>query len=423
MPKYLLLAAFILPPVLPQGTSVLFALVLAVLTVLYVHSRPKSEVMQFAWPLVPLTIPLLYGFWSYPVEAWMRDVALFAKPAAVMLSALLFGHVLAKREGAVAVERVALVGACISAVIYLLFGVHGRTSTSALINFELLWSRGGFYVWTPALLLVGVRILMGLSVSRLHLVSIPLLGAAVFLSESRALVLSLAVGMVVALLRSRWRRIKLGRLIVVGALLGAVAMATISARFAATPGIAAVNELEFTSANYGDENERWRGFEIYQAVRKWEDGTRFQQAFGHGMGSQIELGMSFFLAGRFYDAIPQAHNGYATLLVKTGVVGIVCFLLFYASLIVISWRTVAVAERRRKPAVLAALAAAFMIPILAYSIEGATSPGSFDPTLTFIGAVIGANCWRIRRWRPSQRREWAPATDWSTASYAARSGS
>jgi hypothetical protein len=400
LPHYVLLASLVLPPVLPQGASVVFAVACAALALMYVRSRPAAEGWQFAWPLVPLAVPLVYGFFGHPAGDWIRDVALFTKPALVVLTGLLFGHVVARRHGAWNVERLAVTGAAIAAVIYLLFGVHGRTDTSALIDFEPLWNRGGFYVWVPALLLVVLRVLAGWRLTRLQLVSLPLLGTVVLLSQSRAVVLAICVGLTVALFRSRLRAVRPGRLLVVGTLLVSVAVATIMARIDATPGIAAVNELEFTSANYGEENERWRGFEVFMAVRKWEDGSSFERIFGHGFGSQIELGITFFLAGRHYDAIPQSHNGYATLLVKTGIVGIVCFLLYYASLVVISWRTAGIAARERRPAVLAVLAAAFMIPIMAYSIEGVTSPGAFDPTLTFIGAILGANTSRLRRWKP-----------------------
>jgi hypothetical protein len=399
VPTFFLITALLLPPVLPQGTSVVFAMLAALAAALYVRSRPKTDVMEFGWPLLPLAVPLLYGA-SYPLPAWLRDVALFSKPVLVMFTALMFGHVIAASRGQGAVERVALIGAIATAVVYILFGVHGRTDTEALINFEPLWNRGGFYVWTPVLLMVGLRFLIKEKLTVLHYVCGGLLGMGALLSQSRSLILAMIIGMLVALARSRMRRVKPFRLALVAALLASIAAATIVARYEATPNIGEVNEMEFSAADVGDENQRWRGFEAYMAAQKWEGGNWFEKAFGHGFGSQIELGMSFFLAGRYYDAIPQSHNGYATLLVKTGVVGIASFLLFYLSLIVVSWRTAGIAPRESKPAVLAALAAASMIPIMAYTIEGATSPGSFDPTLTYIGMMIGANTLRIRRWRP-----------------------
>lgn len=401
MIKYLLLAAFVLPPVLPQAGSVIFAALLAIVAMLRVRSRPWREGWQFGWPFLLLLLPMVYGLFIHPTGDWVRDVALEFKPAFVTMTAVLFGYAVARREGAREIERLLMIGAMISCVVYIVFGTHGRTDTEAWLQTDFLWNRGGFYIWLPAMLLIALRLVLGRGLTWLHLVCAPLLLLSLYLSESRALVVAITLGAGVGIVRAGVRRIRLGRMVAVAGVISLVLAATLVARFDATPGVGEVNELDFSASNFGEENQRWRGFETFTAVSQWASGNPFEMAFGQGMGAQIDLYKPFFLAGRFYESLPQAHNGYATLLVKDGVAGIVCFMLYYFMVMLVAWRTFRIAALERRPAVLAALGAICMVPIMGYTIEGAISPGQFDPTLMFIGAVIGANTSRIRKWRPA----------------------
>jgi O-antigen ligase len=333
---------------------------------------------------------------------WGRDLARLPKPVFVLLASITLGYVIAMRYSADKVEKLAMIGAIVSCLLYILFGVHGRTDTAALIDFEPLWNRGGFYLWIPVMLLIVVRFMTAQRLGWVHLTCAAFLAIVVFESQSRAVIVALVIGAVIALLRLRGQ-ISFPRTVFIGVLVGVLAALTIAARYEDTPGVAEVNEMEFTAADYGEESQRWRGFEAFQAGLMWTKGSTFEKVFGHGMGAGIDLGGSYYLAGRYWETLPQSHNGYATLLVKTGIVGIACYLFFYLAMIVVAWRTAAITERPRKPAVIAALGAAAIAPILAYTVEGYVSPGVFDPMLTFVGAVLGANTWRIRGWVPWTR--------------------
>lgn len=397
--KYILFAAFVVPPFLPLAPSMIFAMLTAAFAVLQVRSRRPREVMQFCWPLLPLAGAMAYGLVVAPLEDSVRDMALILKPVLVLMSALLLGHVVSKREGAKSVERVAILGALTTAVIYLLFGIHGRMGTSALIPVAFLENKGGFYVWLPVMLLVAFRLVTGRPIAWLHVIAGVALGVCTLLSQSRSLVLTLVIAGAVAILRARGTR--LARLASIAVVVGVLAVVTIQARIAATPGVGEVNELEYSLADYGEEAMRWRGFEIFRAKRMWEDGSQLQQVFGQGFGTGIDLGGTFFMAGDFRDVLPYTHNGYAAMLVKAGILGVACNLLFYLAIIVIAWRTVPLADPNRRPAVLAALGTAAILPVVTYTIMGVFSPGPWDPNLTFIAAIIGANTSAIwRKWRP-----------------------
>ena len=72
----------------------------------------------------------------------------------------------------------------------------------------------------------------------------------------------------------------------------------------------------------------WRGYEAYQGILKYNEGNALQKTFGYGFGSRIDLGLIMKLGGEEYEDVPILHNEYVTLLVKTGVIGLLLYLLF-----------------------------------------------------------------------------------------------
>jgi len=73
----------------------------------------------------------------------------------------------------------------------------------------------------------------------------------------------------------------------------------------------------------GDINLNYRGFVTFQSS------SLKQQILGNGFGSLLDLGVTLNLAGIDYQAIPVLHNGYAYILLKTGLLGILCYFIFY----------------------------------------------------------------------------------------------
>jgi hypothetical protein len=85
-----------------------------------------------------------------------------------------------------------------------------------------------------------------------------------------------------------------------------------------------------------DINNNWRGFEAQKAVETYLSGNGFQLIIGQGFGTLIDLGFSMALGGEgetSFDSIPVTHNGYAYILVKVGLLGIICYAFFYINLI------------------------------------------------------------------------------------------
>jgi len=96
---------------------------------------------------------------------------------------------------------------------------------------------------------------------------------------------------------------------------------------------------EITIANYQDMtdvNSNWRGFETFKALITFLSGNTKQKIIGQGFGAQVDLGFTMTLSGVDFNEIPILHNGFAYILVKTGIIGILCYLLFYFNLLKLS---------------------------------------------------------------------------------------
>lgn len=85
--------------------------------------------------------------------------------------------------------------------------------------------------------------------------------------------------------------------------------------------------------NYNELNLNWRGYETYRAITAFGSGNEKQKILGQGFGSLVDLGVKMNLAGTDYTEIPVLHNGYAYILVKTGVLGLFFYAFFYYSLL------------------------------------------------------------------------------------------
>ena len=102
---------------------------------------------------------------------------------------------------------------------------------------------------------------------------------------------------------------------------------------------------EITISNYTDMSDitqHWRGYETQQAIETYLSGNSLQLIFGQGFGALIDLNVNMALGSsrdienmdaNLYSYVPITHNGYAYLLVKTGVCGLVCYILFFIKII------------------------------------------------------------------------------------------
>ena len=92
---------------------------------------------------------------------------------------------------------------------------------------------------------------------------------------------------------------------------------------------------EVSSSDIWTSNQitwNWRGFEIYCAKTKFQNGYMPNKIFGWGFGAEIDaFGFSRLVTGE--GALPYLHNGYYTMLIKGGALGLILLFLFYITLI------------------------------------------------------------------------------------------
>lgn len=89
---------------------------------------------------------------------------------------------------------------------------------------------------------------------------------------------------------------------------------------------------ELTPSDYNskaDINSNWRGYEAFRGLLAYSRGGVDEWVLGHGLGKTADLGLTINLGERDFSEIYQFHNGYVNVLLKTGVVGVLLYLIFF----------------------------------------------------------------------------------------------
>lgn len=110
------------------------------------------------------------------------------------------------------------------------------------------------------------------------------------------------------------------------------------------------NELKMGDYNTEqDINIKYRGYESFMALKSYAEGGTADWVFG-GLGKLVDL-KTFVRLGEDTDFqyIPVLHNGWLYILVKTGIVGVLTYILIFFGLITSTWRRYA--NAREKPAI------------------------------------------------------------------------
>lgn len=92
---------------------------------------------------------------------------------------------------------------------------------------------------------------------------------------------------------------------------------------------------EIAISDYSDAadiNNNWRGFESFQAILSYANAGVVGQVIGQGFGALVDLGFYMPLGESEFRYIPTLHNGYAYVLVKFGLLGILLYAYLYFKL-------------------------------------------------------------------------------------------
>ena len=254
---------------------------------------------------------------------------------------LLFGYLLTKRmDGLLSVMRAFVVAAIIVAVVHIFkFILNPSYLDESLIDIRAQVSSGYLITALGIGIIVG-NLRFGLDLLQTRLASwlgIILCLLSITLSFSRTLWLCLMTLVLVSLIMN-FPRAAL-RIVIAATVFIIVGLAATGGYRMATetgPDLTFVDKImysmrELQVSDYEDRtdiNRNWRGYESYRALQTYASGSSADYLFGKGLGTSIDLGITMTLADEVFDRIPILHNGYLYLLVKTGAIGLISYLLY-----------------------------------------------------------------------------------------------
>lgn len=76
-------------------------------------------------------------------------------------------------------------------------------------------------------------------------------------------------------------------------------------------------------------NDNWRGYEVYRTKELFKEANPSEVLFGFGFGKRVDLNISIYLGKELFTSIPILHNGYYYILLKTGIIGLIIYIIFF----------------------------------------------------------------------------------------------
>lgn len=139
----------------------------------------------------------------------------------------------------------------------------------------------------------------------------------------------------------------------------------------------------------------YRAYESAMALDSWIEGGPEERILGRGLGHLVDLKFSVQLVDRNasrvladrMELIPILHNGYLYLLVKTGLTGLLCFLVFYGK----EWMRLRRLSTKGLVGVWGFLARSVLLStILAtFVVSGPYNKGSWLTSCVILGLALG----------------------------------
>lgn len=92
-----------------------------------------------------------------------------------------------------------------------------------------------------------------------------------------------------------------------------------------------LTEISSSTSVWNTDNviHNWRGYEKYTAQKMFYNFSFLNQLFGKGFGTCFEMPLEYIHYVTSEDTLPWLHDGYHTMIVKGGIIGLTLNLLFY----------------------------------------------------------------------------------------------
>lgn len=304
----------------------------------------QTSYLKLVWPLLAVLVIGFVGVFNHESRDILRDIAFALTP----IFLIFIGYWLAGNKAMrPLILKIMVTFGCVLAAVHLSTFVLNPELLSADLT-EVRSSAGN------GADLVAFSLVLGLFQNRLgignlfpkflpRLIVLPLLLASLVLSYSRtefmvAIILSLSVEGWLS--RVNLRLVLTSAVIVVGYI--SIVVVTPEDEVGTFRSKLARSAMEISISDFSDLpeiNANWRGYEAYRTVATFLSGNIQQQVLGQGFGALVDLDLYIKLGGdEVVRYIPITHNGYAYILIKAGLLGLVCYALFYISVISYSLR-------------------------------------------------------------------------------------
>lgn len=290
--------------------------------------------------IIPFALIFITGIISfigkdYNTYSVIRDMTYFLKPAMGLLAGYQLGKILGHKILKACVYTAVGISIVHLLVILVVFIVHQKVSIHVLREYGGFFS--DFEVYVLIMLIFRRKFSIQISKTRAQLF-IALIGISSFLYLSRTNFIQffvLYIGMLgyFALTKKALMRI-VG--VLAFCLLGYSVILAINPKrngqgleaFLYKVKVAPIEpfKTKIDVTDWKDFNDNYRSFENIITVREVNKHGTESILIGRGFGSMLNLGQEVFLDGSWEQHIPKVHNGYMTVYLKTGLIGVLLFL-------------------------------------------------------------------------------------------------
>ena len=145
-----------------------------------------------------------------------------------------------------------------------------------------------------------------------------------------------------------------------------------------------------------DINTRWRGYETARALNTYSSGEYWQYLTGRGFGTSVDLGLYMPMGGELIRFAPILHNGYIYLLVKTGVLGILIYLLFLTSIVRVGNACIRLEGRESLYTGRLLVGVVVVLAASTFVVSGPFNKQTMIPVEIFLGALVAHAARQLR---------------------------
>lgn len=132
-------------------------------------------------------------------------------------------------------------------------------------------------------------------------------------------------------------------------------------------------------------NWNWRGYETYRTEIQFNASNIYQKICGEGFGALLELDTKIKLGEYEYTQIAVLHNGYCYTLLKTGIIGVILYIITFLSII---YKRYKITIQNNKTEDVLSLAIAISLLIITYVVAGIYNGGSIIVFCLLIGNLM-----------------------------------